>query len=288
MPNFNFDEQQMRRLVRQLVRQELSPRQDILNQHYPQQPVIEHLAGTAYSTITARAGAVPGTGQVQAKKFISGTAADYADTTGNLIDVLNFGAVIASGSYVICHRHRESGKWLVEVPQGGDNSTSAPASNLAVYWSARNTAQTISAGATATVDFDSEGPKSGDMWSFNTGTNLLTVNATFEAECSISLQWAYTGTPTADEINDIAFILERDSADEVPRSAYHFPVYYITTNLAALYGTMQKTFPLTIDSGDTFRVRFINATTGIDIRIDDETTPGEGASWSIRAVGPIQ
>lgn len=111
---YGLTEDQLRRFVKQLIRDELEPRQDLQQRGWRHIHEVDHLAGTAYSTITAMSGGTPGTGQVQAKKFTSGTAADYAEPTAMLVDVLNFGPSIATGQYVVCHRHRESGKWAID------------------------------------------------------------------------------------------------------------------------------------------------------------------------------
>lgn len=159
-------------------------------------------------------------------------------------------------------------------------------SSTDIYWSATNVAQTVAAGTAATVNFNTEGPKSGNVWSYDATTKILTVSATFEAECSISLEWNISGSPGSDEQESVAVYLERSSATTVPRSNATAVAERTTTFTG--FGSLGRTFPLSIISGDTFRVRFTNALTGYTIDIPDEAfTPGSGASWSIRAVGPI-
>lgn len=268
--HFSFDRIQMRRMVKQLIREELEPREDIGRRPGNHYHAIDHVVGTAYSTIAARSGGTPGTGQVQAKKFVTGTAADYANTAGNLVDVLNFGAAITSGSYVVCHRHRESGKWIVEVPQGGSNSSTSAGIAL---WSAHMTTDQTSIG---TIEFNTELFTRGGIWSFNTGTYTLTVNATGYVQFTVKL-------PHTNAYNGGNYALLVKNGSEVDYAGGMF-VGQSASLGANLVSTLTITTIQAVSSGDAFLWK-CTGSAGLTIFGDVGFYPPPAAHWDALWLG---
>lgn len=130
METHGLTEQQLRRIVKQLVRSELEPR-EAPRQHDMGRPHgVDHLVGVADGEITAfdnssPGAGVPGVGTVQCRKYVTGTEDAYGHPIDMLLPnakVFNFGPAIPDNATVVLHRHRESGRWIIGPASSGSIS----------------------------------------------------------------------------------------------------------------------------------------------------------------------
>lgn len=207
------------RIRRQIRRLEQTPRNtDRSGFQFQPTPTIDHRIGKANGAIPARSGTTPGSGSAIAWHVSTGSSlAVY----GSSLSVYNLGAEIAADSYVVLHRHPQSGRWLVEVPQGGDNSTSTPAPlpPFPCYAVRNNGSQTLTKNTTATVVLDTQIHRyPDDATNFTLAANEVTV---VERKV-VSLKWGIHFTAISNSIAGSVWL--EDNTTEIPRTRVPYAV----------------------------------------------------------------
>ena len=187
--------QQIQRAIRTIERNPRNTDRSTLRPRWPE--TIDHRIGKANGAITARAGTTPGTGS--AILYGVSTGSSLSSISSSSFSCINLGAAIAADSWVIAHRHPGSGKWLVEVPQGGDNSGSTPtsAASFPSITRTNNADQSISGATQASIKFQTAYqtyPSGSSAFTWSTTLHDLRFAATGVYQFSWLAQGASLGT----------------------------------------------------------------------------------------------